>query len=88
MKFFIILVNLLSGEISPNIFVFKFEQFNEIETCDNYIIDNEQYLTRQIENQFPKETIEQTMVMCMTPKEINNLVKYTEEKKWQEQNPI
>ena len=88
MKFFIVLVILLSGEISPNIFVFRFEQFNEIETCDNYIIDNKQYLTRQIENQFPKETIEQTMVMCMTPKEINNLVKYTEEKKWQEQKPI
>ena len=88
MKFFIVLVILLSGEISPNVFVFRFEQFNEIETCDNYIIDNEQYLTRQIENQFPKETIEQSMVMCMTPKEINNLLKYTEDKKWQEQKHI
>jgi len=52
MKFFIVLVILLSGEMSPNIFVFRFEQFNEIETCDNYIKDNEQYLTTQIENQF------------------------------------
>jgi len=88
MKFFIVLVILLSGEISPNVFVFRFEQFNEIETCDNYIIDNQDYLTRQIENQFPKETIEQSMVMCMTPKEINNLLKYNEEKKWQEQKHI
>jgi len=88
MKFFIVLVILLSGEISPNVFVFRFEQFNEIETCDNYIIDNQDYLTRQIENQFPKETIEQSMVMCMTPKEINNLLKYNKEKKWQEQKHI
>lgn len=88
MKFFIVLVILLSGEMSPNIFVFRFEQFNEIETCDNYIKDNEQYLTRQIENQFPKETIQQSMVMCMTPKEINKLIEYTEDKKWQEQKPI
>lgn len=88
MKFFIVLVILLSGEMSPNIFVFRFEQFNEIETCDNYIKDNEQYLTTQIENQFPKETIQQSRVMCMTPKEINKLIEYTEDKKWQEQKPI
>lgn len=74
--------------MSPNIFVFRFEQFNEIETCDNYIKDNEQYLTRQIENQFPVETIEESVVMCMTPKEINKLIEYTEDKKWQEQKPI
>ena len=88
MKFFIVLVILLSGEMSPNIFVFRFEQFNEIETCDNYIKNNEQYLTRQIENQFPVETIEESVVMCMTPKEINKLIEYTEDKKWQEQKPI
>ena len=88
MKFFIVLVILLSGNQHADIFVFRFEQFNEIETCDNYIIDSQDYLTRQIENQFPKETIEQSIMMCMTPKEINNLLKYNEEKKWQEQKLI
>jgi len=88
MKFFIVLVILLSGNQHADIFVFRFEQFNEIETCDNYIKDNEQYLTRQIENQFPVETIEESVVMCMTPKEINKLIEYTEDKKWQEQKPI
>jgi NAD(P)H-flavin reductase len=88
MKFFIVLVILLSGNQHADIFVFKFEQFNEIETCDNYIKDNEKYLTRQIENQFPVETIEESVVMCMTPKEINKVIEYTEDKKWQEQKPI
>ena len=88
MKFFIVLVILLSGNQHADIFVFRFEQFNEIETCDNYIKDNEKYLTRQIENQFPVETIEESVVMCMTPKEINKLIEYTEDKKWQEQKPI
>lgn len=88
MKFFIVLVILLSGNQHADIFVFRFEQFNEIETCDNYIKDNEKYLTRQIENQFPVETIEESVVMCMTPKEINKVIEYTEDKKWQEQKPI
>jgi len=88
MKFFIVLVILLSGNQHADIFVFRFEQFNEIETCDNYIMDSQDYLTRQIENQFPVETIEESVVMCMTPKEINKLIEYTEDKKWQEQKPI
>lgn len=89
MKFFIVLIILLVGETSPRTYVFKFESFSEIETCDMYINTSKDYLKQQIERQFPPTIIQESMVVCMTKEEIQKLLKYTEDKKtWPEQKPI
>lgn len=89
MKFFIVLVILFVGETSPNLYTFKFETFSEIETCDMYINTSKDYLKAQIERQFPRPTIQESLVMCMSPEEIQKFLKHTEDKKtWPEQKPI
>jgi len=73
MKFFIVLIILLVGEPSPKVFVYKYETFLEIETCDLYIKTSKESLKQSIERQFPVETIEQSIVVCMTQQEIDKL---------------
>jgi len=88
MKFFIVLIILLVGENSPNIYTFRYEAFSEIEQCNMYINTSKDYLKYQIERQFPRETIQESMVVCMSPQEVQKLLQQTEDKKWQEQKPI
>ena len=73
MKFFIVLIILLVGEPSPNVFVYKYETFLEIETCDLYIKTSKENLKQSIERQFSVESIEHSAVLCMTQQEIDKL---------------
>ena len=57
MKFFIVLVILLHGEVSPKIFTYRFVEFMEIETCDLFLKTKKPELKESIENQFPVETL-------------------------------
>ena len=66
MKFFIVLVILLHGEVSPKIFTYRFVEFMEIETCDLFLKTKKPELKESIENQFPVETIHSSMMVCMT----------------------
>jgi len=88
MKFFIVLVILLVGEENPIVMQYKYGDFLEIETCDNFIEEQVDYLKASIELQFPVETIQESVVMCMTQKEIDRVIKHLEDKKWQGQNHI
>ncbi len=88
MKFFIVLVILLVGEESPRIMQYKYSDFLEIKTCDLYIENESNYLKATIEAQFPVETIQESVVMCMTQNEIDRVTNYLEEKQWQEQKHI
>jgi len=88
MKFFIVLVILLAEHTSPKLFVFRFEDFSEQNTCANYINGNKDYLKMEIEKQFPVKTIEESMVVCMTQPEIDKITKILEGKQWQEQQHI
>ena len=81
MKFFIVLIILLVGENSPNIYTFRYEAFSEIEQCNMYINTSKDYLKYQIERQFPRETIQESMVECMSPEKVKKLLKQTEDKK-------
>ena len=88
MKFFIVLVILLVGEEDPRIMQYKYGDFLEIKTCDNFIKEQQDYLKASIELQFPVETIQESVVMCMTQKEIDKIIKHVEEKQWLEQKHI
>ena len=88
MKFFIVLVILLVGEENPRVMKYKYGDFLEIETCDNFIEEQVDYLKASIELQFPVETIQESVVMCMTQKEIDRITNYLEEKQWLEQKHI
>ena len=88
MKFFIVLIILLHGEISPKLFTYRFIEFTEIETCDLFLKTKKQALKESIERQFPVETIHSSMMMCMTQKEIDALNNQKQENKWQPQEHI
>lgn len=88
MKFFIVLVILLVGEENPRIMQYKYGDFLEIETCDKFIEEQKDYLKESIELQFPVETIQESVVMCMTQEEIKRVTNYLEEKQWQGQKHI
>ncbi len=88
MKFFIVLIILLHGEISPKLFTYRFIEFTEIETCDLFLKTKKQALKESIERQFPVETIHSSMMMCMTQEEIDALNNQKQENKWQPQEHI
>lgn len=88
MKFFIVLVILLHGEVSPKLFTYRFVDFTEIETCSVFIQTKRPQLKESIENQFPIETIHSSMMVCMTQEEINALNQVKQDSKWQEQKHI
>ena len=88
MKFFVVLVILLHGEVSPKLFTYRFIDFTEIETCDLFLKTKKSELKESIENQFPVETIHSSMMVCMTQEEINALNQVKQDSKWQEQKHI
>jgi hypothetical protein len=88
MKFFIVLIILLHGEVSPKLFTYRFIEFTEIETCDLFLKTKKQALKESIERQFPVETIHSSMMMCMTQEEIDALNNQKQENKWQPQEHI
>ena len=88
MKFFIVLVILLHGEVSPKIFTYRFVEFMEIETCDLFLKTKKPELKESIENQFPVETIHSSMMVCMTQEEIDALNQVKQDNKWQEPKHI
>ena len=88
MKFFIVLVILLHGEVSPKIFTYRFVEFMEIETCDLFLKTKKPELKESIENQFPVETIHSSMMVCMTAKEIDQINQLKQDSKWQEPKHI
>jgi hypothetical protein len=88
MKFFVVLVILLHGEVSPKLFTYRFVDFTEIETCSVFIQTKRLQLKESIENQFPVETIHSSMMVCMTQEEINALNQVKQDSKWQEQKHI
>ena len=88
MKFFIVLVILLHGEVSPKIFTYRFVEFMEIETCDLFLKTKKPELKESIENQFPIETIHSSMMVCMTAKEIDQINQSKQDSKWQEPKHI
>ena len=84
MKFFIVLVILLHGEVSPKLFTYRFVEFTEIETCDVFLKSKKSQLKESVENQFPVETIHSSMMVCMTQEEINAINQAKQDSKWQE----
>tara|TARA_Y100000114_G_scaffold26906_1_gene22592 strand:- start:407 stop:673 length:267 start_codon:yes stop_codon:yes gene_type:complete len=88
MKFFIVLVILLHGEVSPKLFTYRFVEFTEIETCDVFLKSKKSQLKESVENQFPVETIHSSMMVCMTAQEINQINELKQDNKWQEQKHI
>ena len=88
MKFFVVLVILLHGEVSPKLFTYRFVEFTEIETCSVFIQAKRPQLKESIENQFPVETIHSSMMVCMTQEEINAINQAKQDSKWQEQKHI
>jgi len=88
MKIFIVLIILLVGEEYPRVLTYSFDTFSETEECIMYIETSKKYLINTIEKQFPKETIKNSAVFCMTQLEIDNIINYLEEKEWQEQQHI
>ena len=88
MKFFIVLVILLHGEVSPKIFTYRFVEFMEIETCDLFLKTKKPELKESVENQFPVETIHSSMMVCMTQEEIDTLNQAKQDSKWQEPKHI
>ena len=88
MKFFLVLVILLHGEVSPKLFTYRFVEFTEIETCDVFLKSKKSQLKESVENQFPVETIHSSMMVCMTAQEINQINELKQDNKWQEQKHI
>ena len=88
MKFFLVLIILLHGEVSPKLFTYRFIDFTEIETCSIFIQTKKLQLKESIENQFPVETIHSSMMVCMTQEEINAINQAKQDSKWQEQKHI
>ena len=88
MKFFIVLVILLHGEVSPKLFTYRFIDFTEIETCDLFLKTKKPQLKESIENQFPVETIHSSMMVCMTQEEIDAINQVKQDDKWQEPKHI
>ena len=88
MKFFLVLIILLHGEVSPKLFTYRFIDFTEIETCSIFIQTKKLQLKESIENQFPVETIHSSMMVCMTAQEINQINELKQDNKWQEQKHI
>ena len=88
MKFFLVLIILLHGEVSPKLFTYRFVEFTEIETCDLFLKTKKLELKESIENQFPVETIHSSMMVCMTQEEINAINQAKQDSKWQEQKHI
>ena len=88
MKFFIVLVILLHGEVSPKIFTYRFVEFTEIETCSLFLKSKKPELKQSIENQFPVETIHSSMMICMTAEEIKAINQQKQDSKWQQQGHI
>ena len=84
MKFFLVLVILLHGEVSPKLFTYRFVEFMEIETCDLFLKTKKLELKESVENQFPVETIHSSMMVCMTQEEINAINQAKQDSKWQE----
>tara|TARA_Y100000015_G_scaffold246_1_gene333 strand:+ start:68 stop:334 length:267 start_codon:yes stop_codon:yes gene_type:complete len=84
MKFFLVLVILLHGEVSPKLFTYRFIDFTEIETCDLFLKTKKLELKESVENQFPVETIHSSMMVCMTQEEINAINQAKQDSKWQE----
>ena len=88
MKFFVVLVILLHGEVSPKLFTYRFIDFTEIETCDLFLKTKKLELKESIENQFPVETIHSSMMVCMTAQEIDQINQSKQDNKWQEPKHI
>ena len=88
MKFFLVLIILLHGEMSPKIFTYRFIDFKEVETCNSFLESKNLELKESIEYQFPVKTIHSSMIVCMTQQEINALTQSKQDSKWQEQKHI
>jgi len=88
MKFFVVLVILLHGEVSPKLFTYRFVEFTEVKNCSVFIQAKRPQLKESIEKQFPVETIHSSMMVCMTQEEIDALNQVKQDSKWQEQKHI
>jgi|TARA_R110001583_G_scaffold33204_2_gene112296 hypothetical protein len=88
MKFFITLIILFNGEVTPKIFTYQFIDFTEYKVCEVFINEKKNLLKQTIEHQFSNDKVHSSMVACMTDKEVENLRQQTQGKKWQQQEHI
>ncbi len=88
MKFFITLIILFNGEVTPKIFTYQFIDFTEYKVCEVFINKKKELLRQSIEGQFPSQTVHSSIVTCMTQEEVDNLKQQTMGEKWQGQKHI
>jgi len=88
MKFFITLIILFNGEVTPKIFTYQFIDFTEYKVCEVFINEKKNLLKQTIEHQFSSDKVHSSMVACMTDKEVENLRQQTQGEKWQQQEHI
>jgi len=73
MKFIIALIILFEGNIKPDIYMFAFENFNTLDSCNQTLEKEKEYFEDTVHTQFGKLGIEQYLYTCMTLKEYNKL---------------
>jgi len=73
MKFIIALIILFEGNVKPDTYMFAFENFNTLDSCNQTLEKEKKYFEDTVHTQFGKLGIEQYLYTCMTLKEYNKL---------------
>lgn len=73
MKFIIALIILFEGNIKPDTYMFAFENFNTLDSCNQTLEKEKEYFENTVHTQFGRLGIEQYLYTCMTLKEYNKL---------------
>ena len=75
MKFIIALVILFEGNIKPDIYMFAFDSFLTLESCNAVLEKEEKYFKSSVQDQFGRLGIQKYLYKCMTLDEFNKLNK-------------
>tara|TARA_R110001592_G_scaffold470_1_gene2565 strand:+ start:10 stop:252 length:243 start_codon:yes stop_codon:yes gene_type:complete len=75
MKFIIALIILFEGSIKPDTYMFAFDSFLTLESCNAVLEKEEKYFKSSVQDQFGRLNIKEYLYTCMTLKEYNELTK-------------
>ena len=73
MKFIIALIILFEGSIKPDTYMFAFDSFDTLDSCNQILEKEKEYFEDTVHTQFGRLNIEQYLYTCMTLKKYNKL---------------
>ena len=75
MKFIIALIILFEGNIKPDTYMFAFDSFLNLESCNAVLEKEKEFFTSSVQKQFKRLGIQKYLYKCITLDEFNKLNK-------------